>query len=450
MICHAGRQQAERGKVTMLKRKIADKLSAWKGNDNKLPLLIEGARQVGKTFSVRQFAEERYQHLIELNFEKVPAYRAIFDGSLDVDVIIQQISLSLPNAQLIPGKTLLFLDEIQSCPNARTALKFLAIDGRFDVIASGSLLGINYKEVSSFPVGYVERLVMHSLDFEEFLWARGLNAENINFIKSFYASRTAVPQASHARMMDFFKEYIVVGGMPKAVSIFAETNDFAQVLKVQRDIIADYEDDIAKYADGAEKAKARACFLSVPKQLARDYKKFSYAVVEKRSGARKYAGSLQWLYDANIVNFCYNLAAPELPLEGNAYNDIFKVYMRDTGLLVSMLEDGSQRDIINGNLGIYKGAIYENIIADIFAKQGRKLYYFEKDSKLEIDFIIRYKDKATAVEVKSAANRRAKSLKSVMENHGVEQGIKLSGNNVGVADRVLTLPLYMTMFLETF
>jgi predicted AAA+ superfamily ATPase len=251
----------------------------------------------------------------------------------------------------------------------------------------------------------------------------------------------------HERMLELFKEYIVVGGMPRAVSEFVTNHNFANVFKIQKAIISDYTDDIAKYAEGAEKAKARACFLSIPRHLAKDYKKFQYSLVESRGTARKYGGSLMWLYDAGIINFCHNLAVPELPLEGNAKSDVFKVYMRDTGLLMAMLEEGSQEDIIDGNLGIYKGAIYENIIADIFGKQGKKLYYFEHNAKLEIDFFIRRHKTATAVEVKSGHNTKAKSIDSVMANYGVQRGIKLSTKNVGGTDTVDQLPLYMAMFL---
>jgi predicted AAA+ superfamily ATPase len=251
----------------------------------------------------------------------------------------------------------------------------------------------------------------------------------------------------HERMMEIFKEYIVVGGMPRVVDEFVNTHNFASVLKIQKAIIDDYSDDITKYADGAEKTKARACFLSIPKHLSKDYKKFQYSIVERGGTARKFGGSLMWLYDAGIINFCHNLSIPELPLEGNAKSDTFKVYMRDTGLLMAMLEEGSQEDIIDGNLGIYKGAIYENIIADIFGKSGKKLYYFEQNSKFEIDFFIRRNKTATAVEVKSADNTKSKSMKTVFIKYGVQHGIKLSIKNVGGADEFDSLPLYMAMFL---
>lgn len=431
----------------MLERKITAELINWKNREDKRALLVKGARQVGKTFIIEKFAKENYKHYININFVENPKYKAIFDGDMDVDTLIKQISLRVPNAEIVPGETLLFLDEIQMCPNARTALKFLALDDRFDVIASGSMLGINYKQVSSYPVGYVDYLEMYSLDFEEFLWANGIKPESIDDIRGYFERKESVPKAMHEKMMELFKEYIVVGGMPRVVDEFVKTHNFANVLKLQRGIIADYTDDIAQYAETAEKAKARACFLSIPKHLSKDYKKFRYSLVESKGTARKFGGSLNWLYDAGIINFCYNLAQPELPLEGNAKSDTFKVYMRDTGLLMAMLEDGSQEDIIDGNLGIYKGAIYENIIADIFGKLGKKLYYYENRSIIEMDFFIRYNKQATAVEVKSADNTKSKSMDAMLKNYNVKYGIKLSGKNVGTGNGFDTYPLYMAMFL---
>ena len=431
----------------MLKRKIANDLTLWKRREDKLCLLVKGARQVGKTFIIDKFARANYKHYTRINFDENPAYKTIFDGDLDVETLIKQISLRVPNAELIPNETLIFLDEIQNCPRARTALKFLAIDKRFDVIASGSMLGIHYKDVPSYPVGYVDTIEMYSLDFEEFLWANGVLPKSIDDIKQYFITKEKVPTAMHERMMQLFKEYIVVGGMPRVVNEFVTTHNFANVFKIQKAIISDYTDDIAKYAEGSEKAKARACFLSIPKHLSKDYKKFQYSLVESKGTARKFGGSLMWLFDAGIINFCYNLAIPELPLEGNAKSDVFKVYMRDTGLLMAMLEEGSQEDIIDGNLGIYKGAIYENIIADIFSKAGKKLYYFEQNSKIEIDFFIRLNKQATAIEVKSADNTKAKSMNSIIENYGVKHGIKLSAKNVGGTEIIDSYPLYMAMFL---
>jgi predicted AAA+ superfamily ATPase len=432
----------------MLKRKITNALAEWKERPNHKPLIIKGARQVGKTFIVEQFIKDAYKNSITLNFIEHPQYCDIFAGDLSANSIVKQISLLVPGANLNTANTVLFLDEIQQCPNAITALKFLATEASCDVIATGSLLGVSYKHVSSFPVGYIDYMEMASLDFEEFLWALEVPATSIRDIREYFEEVRAVPQAMHNRMFELFKEYLVIGGMPEVVQDFASTSNFASALRLQRAIVNGYLDDIAKYAEGAEKNKVRACFLSVPKQLAKDYKKFQYSVVERGGTARKFGGSLMWLLDAGITAFCHNLSQPELPFEGYAENDNFKVYMRDTGLLVSMLDDGAQADIIKGNLGIYKGAIYENIIADIFVKSGKKLYSFMYRSGLEMDFFIRHGGKATAIEVKSAQNKKSRSLTSLMsERWNVGQAIKLSYDNVGQAGSVLTLPLYMAMFL---
>lgn len=431
----------------MLRRRIDEKLLEWKNRPNKMCLLLAGARQVGKTYSVMHFARKNYDYAIELDFEKNPAYRGIFEGSLEVDEILARISLVYPGAKFVPGRTLIFLDEVQSCPRARTALKFLTQDRRFDVIASGSLLGIRYKEESSLPVGYVDHLEMHSLDFKEFLWAHGYDDPAIETLASYATKDEPVPASIHQTMMRLLREHIIVGGMPKAVQTFVDSHSFAEVLRVQRGIIDDYRADIAKYAERAEKAKARACFDSIPRQLARSYKKFSYAVVEAKTGARKYGGSLQWLYDAGIVNFCHNLETIGLPLEGNAIDNNFKVYMRDTGLLMSMLEEGSQADIFNGNLGIYKGAIYENIVADMLAKQERKLYFYGEGAHFEIDFVIRQGGEAVPVEAKSSANRKAKSMTEIIRRGQARRGIKLSAENRGVDGVIETYPLYLMPFL---
>lgn len=288
---------------------------------------------------------------------------------------------------------------------------------------------------------------MFSLDFEEFLWANGISKEAIGYVKEYFEKKETVPIAMHEKMMQFFREFIVVGGMPRVVSEFIESHNFINVLNIQKEIIRNYLDDIAKYAEGTEKAKARECFLSIPKQLAKDYKKFQYSLVQQGGNARKYAGSLMWLFDAGIINYCYNLSNLELPLEGNSINNQFKIYMNDTGLLMAMLEEGSSKDIIDGNLGIYKGAIYENIIAETFTKLNKKLYYFEYRDKIEIDFFIRRDNIAMAVEVKAANNTKSKSMNSVIENWGVKHGIRLSTKNIGGTEKIDSYPLYMAMFL---
>lgn len=433
----------------MLKRKAYDQLLEWKNRQNKKCLLVKGARQVGKTFIIEKFCQEQYKHYVYINFYDNKDYSLIFENGLSAESIIKQISARIPNSILIPHETIIFLDEIQECPDAIAALKFLTIDKRFDIIASGSLLGINYKEVPSYPVGYIDHLDMNSLDFEEFCWANGLSKETIKDLKSYFENIEQVPPSIHNRMLELFKEYIIVGGMPEVVSEFVYSHDFSKVLELQRGIIEDYKMDIGKYAKETEKAKIRECFLSIPKHLSKDYKKFRYSLVSSKGKAEKYQGSLMWLRDADIINVCNNLSLPELPLEGNSKEDIFKVYMKDTGLLIAMLEGDNAKEILDGNLGIYKGAIYENIIADIFAKNGKKLYYFEYNSTLEIDFFIRFNNIATAVEVKSGDNTKSKSLNSIINNWGVEQGIRLSTKNIGIVKdkNILTIPLYMAIFL---
>ena len=434
--------------INMLKRKVTNDLLNWKNSRKDKCLLVIGARQIGKTYIIREFAKENYEAFYELNFLENESFKGIFDSDLNVENILKEISLRIPNFKIIEGKTLIFLDEIQSCPGAITALKFLAQDHSFDCIASGSMLGMAYRRTTSFPVGYVDRIYMNSLDFEEFLWAKGIGKDTINYVKEFYDNKKTVSLSTHERMLELFREYIVIGGMPEVINMFLETNNFSIALNTQREILNSYRDDIVKYAPDDDKTKIRACFDSIPAQLAKDNKKFRYNLIQKKGDKNKLADSLEWLYDAGIINFCYNVSIPEFPLEGNKMMDCFKVYMKDTGLLMAMLDDGSGLEIMNGNLGIYKGAIYENIIADIFHKSGKKLYYFEKNSTLEIDFIIRYNNEITAVEVKSADNTKAKSLNSVMSNYKVKQGIKLSSKNIGFDDKgVLSLPVYMSIFL---
>ena len=433
----------------MLERKITKKLEEWKNNTNKQALLVTGARQVGKTFIIKKFANDNYENSIYVNFIETPDYKSIFDGNLDAETIIKQISLRVSNAKLVPYKTVIIFDEVQVCERAITALKFLVLYGKFDIICSGSLLGIAYKRVESFPVGFVERMELNSLDFEEFCWANGMSREAISYLREYFDKMEVVPSSIHNKMIELFKEYIVVGGMPRVVEDFVTNHNFANVLKLQRNIIDDYKDDIVKYADIDDKPKIRECFLSIPKQLAKDNKKFQYNLVDKNGSFKKYSGSLEWLFDAGIINFCHNLSIPELPLEGNSKEDVFKVYMKDTGLLMAMLEDGSQLEIIDGNLNIYKGAIFENVVGDIFNKLGKKLYYFEHNSTIEIDFFIRYKNVATAIEVKSADNTKSKSLNSIVENWKVKKGIKLSLKNIGVtSDKIINIPIYMAMFLD--
>ena len=437
----------------MLKRKIEQKLSDWKGIENRKPLIIKGCRQCGKTFSVLDFAKKNYKNVVYLNFYENPDYASVFAGSLEVDTIVMMLSALLGREAVFEsGSTVLILDEIQECPEARTALKFFRMDGRYDVIGTGSLLGVKGygKEPKSVPVGSETVIDMYPLDFEEFLWANGIAEPVIEMLKKCLEDETPVPEALHSRMRQLLLQYAVVGGMPDAVQTFVDTKQMDEVLQIQRDIVRSYENDMVKYAEKKDKSRIRECFQSIPKQLSKENKKFQYSVVKKGSTASKYAGSLQWIEDAGIIVRCYNLSITELPLDGNALEDVFKVYMSDCGLFVSMLEDGTQFDILRGNLYGYKGAIFENLIADIFGKMGRKLYYFHKDSGLEVDFVIRYKGQCTLVEVK-AATGNTKSTKTILrhpEKYHVNHAIKLGDGNVGRTGQLLTLPLYMAFLLK--
>lgn len=443
----------------VLQRKMMADLIAWKNRPRRKPLLVFGARQVGKTFLVDCFGRQHYQNYFYINLALQPAWQEIFAGDLTADAIIQRIRIKDSNATF-DEQTLYFFDEIQVCPAARSALKDLALNAQFDVIASGSQLGINYAADPSLPVGYTERLLMQPLDFEEFLWAMGYDDQQINVLKQAFDSHQAIDRVVHEQYLELFRQFIVVGGMPEVVASFVEEQDYARVFELQQQIVAGYREDIVKYAEGADKAKAQACFNSIPKQLARDSKKFQYSQVEKRGDARKFGGALLWLQDAGIVNFCHCLAALELPLEGNAIPEKFKVYMADTGLLVSMLGYETIEDILAGNLGVYKGAIYENIIAQMLSQRGKKLYYFEKNSKIELDFIIRRAGQPAVVEVKSASNRQSKSMDAAIKTRGIRRGVKLSTANLGLQEisvaqpdgsaevaLVETFPLYMAMFL---
>ena len=435
----------------MLRRKIQDTLLQWKKTPGHKPLVIKGCRQCGNTFSVREFAKKYYKHEVYLNFLQDSSYASIFSGSLEVNHLVMMMSALIPDAVFEAGRTVIILDEIQDCPDARTALKFFHLDGRFDVICTGSLLGVRGygKEPKSVPVGYETVIDMFPLDFEEFLWANGITAPMISILEDCLKKESPVPEALHNRFRQLLLQYVVVGGMPEAVQLFVDTKQVGSVLQLQRDIIRSYEDDMIKYADKKDKGRIAECFQSIPKQLSKENKKFQYSVVRKGGTAAQYAGSLQWVEDAGIISRCYNLTLPELPLDGNAIEDIFKVYMKDTGLLISMLEDGTQFDVLQGNLYGYKGAIFENLIADFFAKMGRKLYYYHKDSGLEIDFVIRWRGECALVEVK-AETGNAKSAATILkhpEKYHVNQCIKLGNYNVGRSGKILTLPLYMGFLL---
>lgn len=437
----------------MLKRKIEKTLLNWLNTENRNPLILKGCRQCGKTFSVLRFAQQHYKHVVYLNFFENPDYRTIFEGSLKVDDVVLMMSAFVgANVRFIPHETVIVLDEIQECPRARAALKFFKLDGRFDVLATGSLLGISgYRsEDYSVPVGYETIIDMFPLDFEEFLWANGIEDSLIVLLKQCLEEERPVPEALHQRMRDLLLQYVVVGGMPHIVDQFIKEKNVAFVREEQKLLIRSFEDDMVKYAQGADKSRIRECFESIPKQLARDNKKFQFSLIKKTARSNQYVGSLQWLEDTGLIRRCYNLTLPELPLEGNACHDKFKVYMADTGLFVGMLEDGTERDILQGDLFGYKGAIFENLVADFFIKMKRPLYYFQKDTGLEVDFVMRYKGEAILLEVK-ATSGNTKSTRTILkhpEKYHVYSAIKLGDYNVGRREQLLTLPLYMGFLLS--
>lgn len=437
----------------MLKRKMTERLNKWKNDPYKKPLIIKGVRQCGKTFSVLDFARLNYSHVIYINFFENPEYASLFSGSLKVDDLIMYMSALLgTEAVFEEGQTIIILDEIQHCPNARTSLKFFKTDGRYDVIATGSLLGVSGygDEELSIPVGYEEIIEMYPLDFEEFLWANGISEQVIDLLQNSLEQCSPVPEPIHNRMRELLLQYAVIGGMPEVVQRFIDTHQISQTLLLQRNILDEYRDDMVKYAVGKDKSKIRECFDSIPKQLAKENKKFQYSVIRKKGTSEMYQGSIKWIEDAGIIRRCYNLTLPELPLDGNAIPEIFKVYMADTGLFTAMLEDGSQYDILKGNLYGYKGAVFENLMGDIIGKSGRNLYYFHKDSGLEIDFIIRFQNEAALLEIK-ASTGNAKSVKTILahpEKYHVRRAVKLGNDyNVGYANGILTLPSYMGFLL---
>ena len=437
----------------MLKRKIDNYLLKWKNSSDKVPLLIKGARQCGKTTSILNFAKNNYKNVVYINFIERPELKSIFGDTLDVSVIINKMTSLYGMSIDASGKdTIIIFDEIQNCGNARTALKFFKIDGRFDVIATGSLLGVRGvgEDVISVPVGYEEQIMMYPLDFEEFLWAYGINDEVIENLKNKFENEIPVDTSTHERMKKIFLDYIIVGGMPQVVSEYIKNKNYDNVLKLQKSIINDYRDDVVKYAKNSNKIKILECFDSIASQLSKENKKFQYSLIKKGAKSRDYQDSVEWLIEAGIVVKCNNLNALELPLDGNKNDDIYKIYMQDIGLLVSMFEEGTQFDVLNNKLYTYKGALFENVVADILSKNGRKLYYYRKDSGLEIDFVIRYKNECVPVEVKSTTGN-AKSLTTIMKNkniYHINNAIKIGDYNVGKENNILTIPLYMIFLIS--
>lgn len=435
----------------MLKRKMLDYLRQWRRSKRDEALLVKGARQVGKSFVVDQFGRSDYDSFIPIDFIKQPQMKAAFEGSLEPSEIFLQISLLMPKARLVEGSTLLFLDEIQECPQARSALKYLAQDVRFDTVASGSLLGIRYREDDeqpSIPVGYERAVVMRPLGFDEFLWARGYSEEAVESLSRYIENCEAVPRAVNDTMMRLFREYIAVGGMPSVVQSFVDSNSFGVVHDEQVKLLESYVDDIAKYATASERVKARACYESLPRQLAKENTKFQYAVVEKRGTARKFDGSVDWLVGANMVLRCQAVSALSYPLASYEDSSRFRLYANDTGLLMAMYDFDMKAAVVNNTLtGPMKGGLYENAVACMLAQNGVPLrYWISKDAKREIEFAGQLDATVVPVEVK-ASRGSSVSFDDTLERDDVKLGYKLVDGNVGRSGKKVTLPLYLGMFL---
>ncbi len=433
----------------MLKRKVTTQLENWyKSGHYKAPILF-GARQVGKTTAVREFAKLHYKHFVEVNFVKHPIAKEAFDGELTTTTIIRNLS-ALGFGPFVEGETLLFLDEIQECPNARTAIKFLVEENKYDYIESGSLLGISYKHVTSFPVGYELQINVYPFDFEEFLWAKGISDDVIELIKSSCANTTAIPEFIHQQLMRYYREFLVVGGMPEAVLKFVTTPDFNEVVKVQTSIMSTYRADISSYA-GKDAALVKRVFDALPSQLGKQDKRFVLANLEKGASLRKYEDPTQWLIDAGLAYYSFNTSTPELPLEAYENRRLYKLYMVDTGLLCSQLLRNMQFSVLNGEIGINEGALTENYVACALASKGVSLHYYDRKSKQELDFIVSDHGGVAIIEVKSGdAYKKHSSLDSARSNFAdkITRSIVLSKFNVESENDITYLPLYMTDFIS--
>lgn len=436
-----------------LKRKIDVFLNDWKNRKEHLPLIVKGARQVGKTFSIEQFAT-KYENFVEINFVTEPQYKMIFDKSFKPDDIISNISFINPSLKFIPKNTLILFDELQACPNCATSLKFFKLDGRYDVICSGSLMGINYSEIESNSVGYKEEYEMFSLDFEEYLWAKGYSENQIESLFNHMKDLTPFSDLEISIMFENFKEYMTLGGMPAIIKLFIEQKNFAGTLQIQKNLLKDYEEDITKYATGLDKGKIKNIYNNIPVFLAKDNKKFQISKISASARNRDYVGTIEWLDDAGIINICYCLKNTELPLKGNYDKKNYKIYYRDTGLLIASLDDESQQDLrFNKNFNTYKGAIYENIVAEMLVKSGYKLYYYRNEkSTIEIDFFLRDASTLIPIEVKANDNSTP-SLNKIIQNekfNDIKYGIKLCNKNIGFNEKFYTFPYFLTFLLKRF
>lgn len=430
-----------------MKRKILNDLMKWKENPHKKPLIIKGARQVGKTYIIREFAQEAYEDLVEINFERDLEFIDLFKKTHNPKDILQYLEVAFMDKNF-DRNTLFFMDEIQACSDALTSLKFLAESFPCDIICSGSMLGVAIANSTSFPVGYIETWQMYPLSFMEFIEALGMKENVIQSLNDCLLNNLPVMEALHNKMNDLFKEYMVVGGMPEVVNKYIETKSFKETLLVQRRIVSDYLNDMVKYADGSERIKVRECYQSIPLQLAKENKKFQYKLVKSGGNARYFDASLNWLKDSGLVNLTYRLKTIDKPLEIHKESAVFKVYMADTGLLVSQFDESVIKELLNGNLGVFKGALYENIAAQILSMHERELYYFEPNTSSEIDFIIYYKGEICPIEIKAGRNTVSKSFTNFVDKYNSPYAFRLSQKNIGTnKEKVSYVPLYMLEML---
>lgn len=440
----------------MLKRKINSVLEKWKKKTDRKPLIVKGARQIGKTASVMQFGTTHYTSVVAINFALQPQFKNIFDNGFEIDAILKNISLLDPACRFIPYDTLLFFDELQECPNCATSLKSFKLDGRFDVICSGSLMGVYYQQIESNSVGYKEDYEMHSMDFEEFLWAKGYDAQQIVEMYSHITTLTPFTQMEMDVFMALFRDYMVLGGMPEVVNMYIQSGTFSGTLQLQRQLLLDYEEDITKYATGFDKARVLSVYRHISTFLAKENKKFQVTKIAAGARNREYVGAMEWLSNAGIISVCYCLQTPELPLRGNYDPKQYKVYFRDTGMLIASLDEEAQEDLrANRNFNTYKGALYENIVADMLVKQGYDLYFYKNEkSTVEMDFFVRDANSLVPVEVKAADNATSSLNKLTDTVSGqypdIRYGIKFCNKNIGFNGRFYTFPYFCAFLLRTF
>ena len=437
-----------------LKRKIDKFLDEWLISDKKKPLIIKGARQIGKTKTIEEFAKRNNLSLVEINFVLNPEFRDIFDDGYKVDKILENITFKDPSLEFIPGKTLIFFDEIQKCINAATSLKSFKIDGRFDVICSGSLMGLSYKEIESVSTGHKIDYTMYSMDFEEFLWALGYKEEQIENLYECMKNLSPLSETQFNVLLDRFHQYMVLGGMPEVVKLFVDQKNYSGTLALQKQIILDYEEDITKYVEGLDKTKILNVFRKIPVFLGQDNKKFRISKVAHGARNREYTGVTDWLIDAGIVNISYCLNDLALPLKGNYDSDNYRLYFMDTGLLVASLDEESSKDLRNNkNFNTYKGAIYENIVGDMLKKSGYNLYFYKnEDGTQEVEFFVRDANNLIPIDVK-ATDGKVKSIKSFIKDKNIKDinfGIKLAEKNIGFENNIYTFPYFLTFLLKRF